>query len=185
MKEKQTMGNIQNGSFRVQHAYVKAMSDMKKAPTFPDSDRRIALLPASFSTTVKNADRYLKLSKRVCDIPPLAHDMMVVKTAAGKWRLHIPCDVSWTRPKLPLKASHRVVSLDPGVRTFLTGYDPSHLHTFDIGRAQDDLEKIDRGVRDKIDNECSLHDKAREKGQKQEEDNRSRRIRKAMVKSQK
>ena len=57
-------------------------------------------------------------------IPPaIDQDCRLVRTRLGEYYLAIPCkDVTHnTQPQ----GRHEILSLDPGVRTFMTGYDPN------------------------------------------------------------
>jgi len=70
-------------------------------------------------------------------LPPVEHDCRLQRTSLGKLFLCLPIAASRPPPPPPLvpgenqARSKRVVALDPGVRTFLTGYDPAG-HLIDI-----------------------------------------------------
>jgi putative transposase len=49
----------------------------------------------------------------------LEHDVRLLKTRMGQYFLCIPIELKRQPPP-----SHRIIALDPGVRTFLTAYDP-------------------------------------------------------------
>ena len=68
--------------------------------------------------------------------------------------------------------SEALVSLDPEVRTFLTGYNPTDLKCLEIGKRECTLRKLDGGLRKSINLQCTLRDRAAEAGKLEEAENR-------------
>ena len=66
------------------------------------------------------------------------------------------------------------MSLDPEVRTFLTGYNPTDLKCLEIGKRECTLKKLGGGLRKSINLQCTLRDRAAEAGKLEEAENRSR-----------
>ena len=95
------------GSFGCQKQFVKVLQ----------SDQ-ISILPKSIGT--------LKVTTR--HLPPINHDLRVVKLPGGKWRLHIPVEASFLRRPLP--PSQKLCGIDPGARAMITVYDETDHHAW-------------------------------------------------------
>ena len=55
----------------------------------------------------------------------LEHDSRITRTRLGHWYICIPISLEVKgENQAPLSSKHGVIALDPGVRTFMTGYDP-------------------------------------------------------------
>ncbi|MGB2444664.1 MAG: hypothetical protein ACPIC5_07965, partial [Candidatus Poseidoniaceae archaeon] len=59
----------------------------------------------------------------------LEYDSRLIRTRLGEWYLCLPLPLSVSEKQAPIDDvwTNGVISLDPGVRTFVTGYDPSGL----------------------------------------------------------
>jgi len=71
----------------------------------------------------------------------LDHDCRFVRTRLGHYYLCMPVDVKSSDSQAPLASQHSTISLDPGVRTFMTGFDADGL-CCEWGK--DDMTKIFR-----------------------------------------
>jgi len=59
-----------------------------------------------------------------CVLPDdLPFNSRFLRTRLGHYYICIPCEVNASDNQAPCSQSHGVISLDPGVRTFMTGYD--------------------------------------------------------------
>lgn len=78
--------------------------------------------------------KFLSEIKKTEPVPDLTHDIKVQQTPNGSFNMIIPMDVVRNENQVP----HRIISIDPGVRTFMTGYSPDgfvyHLGNNDIQR---------------------------------------------------
>lgn len=78
------------------------------------------------------------------DSPKPDAECSIHRDATGRYFLQVPIHVV---PKTPKEHADKVVSLDPGVRKFVTGYSPSEGHGFCVGnRASTRVLKILRAI---------------------------------------
>ena len=161
-KDKDVSERPFRGTFEVPSAYVRPLKekDVAKLPipaTRKDDllAKGIAMMPANFARRLTNPERFLSLSKKLTSVPPLDYDMKVTKLPGSVYRLHIPCALRWTR-KLGADAdepSDAICSADPGVRTFMTVYDPTRKRILEVGDKNSKVaEKLKRvgGLIDKV-----------------------------------
>ena len=71
----------------------------------------------------------------------LDHDCRFVRTRLGHYYLCMPVDVKSSDGQAPLASQHSTISLDPGVRTFMTGFDADGMW---CEWGKDDMTKIFR-----------------------------------------
>jgi transposase len=74
------------------------------------------------------------------------HDFRIVKDLYGDYWMCIPCEKKYKSERQAFYFSkHRndgVISLDPGVRTFLTGYDGFQKQVIHLGTCQNTIDKL-------------------------------------------
>lgn len=94
-----------------------------------DSVPPLNIAPAKSYYMVSIYPRAAKLGDIRCsEIMPseIKHDCRLQRTRLGEYYLIIPMEVTPSQSKSrDANGSPRIIALDPGVRTFLTGYDPS------------------------------------------------------------
>jgi len=95
-------------------------------------------------------------------ICPMPYDLRLIREHTGKWYLSVPLPLIHVYPEIrplaainPVNPEPKVVALDPGVRTFLTGYSPEG-ELFEVGTAED-MEVLFRAC-ERIDQLQSLGD---------------------------
>ena len=167
-KDKDVAQRPFRGTFEVQSAYVRPLKekDVAKLPVSATQKddllaKGIAMMPENFAGRSKvNPEKFLLLSKKVTSIPPLDYDMKVTKLPGSVYRLHIPCALRWTRnlgvdgEKEP---SNAICAADPGVRTFMTVYDPTRKRILEVGYKNSWVAKRLARVGGLIDKVKALH----------------------------
>ena len=144
--------NIQNGSIGIQKQYVRHLVEKDHAAVvdFP-SQKYLCIMPDNFANRNTPNQRFIKISKSVHKIPPIDHDVKIVKRANGKFVLNIPCDPKYTRRDSSNDDQQkRICGIDPGGRTFATVYDPVDCSAFQVGLEEDKMYDI-RKLHNKID----------------------------------
>ncbi len=140
---------LREGSFQVSKNYVRFLKS-KDTSDAKLRDRSIAIMPANFSSTLKNVnERYLRLSKSITKLPPIDHAVKIKKRVNGKFVLQIPCDPSYTR-RVSTEEPDAICGIDPGGRTFATVYDPTNANAFQVG-LEEDKKSVMRRWHNKID----------------------------------
>ncbi|KAK7467896.1 hypothetical protein BaRGS_00036871 [Batillaria attramentaria] len=87
----------------------------------------------------------IKLTKP-CKIQNIEHDFTVEKTLKGKFVLCVPVhDMSIMRKSKPSHGETTAMcGIDPGVRTFVTVYDPTNLETYQFGTVDEKRRRLMR-----------------------------------------
>jgi hypothetical protein len=142
------------GGFLVQKMYCRLVPEAQLkllgAGAF-STKKSISIIPtvmagsANRPKTLRDAkERFVRLTRNVDTLPPFDHDLRIVKAGPGRFRLHIPCEVAWTRRCKPKDetASEAVCAIDPGGRTFATVFDGTRNAAFQYGTAAQKEEWI-------------------------------------------
>ncbi|XP_045183411.2 uncharacterized protein LOC123541854 [Mercenaria mercenaria] len=131
LKDKDDM-NPSHGAFEIQKALIRKLKETD-SDDYDILNNCLSVMADNFTMRRKDVrNRFLRLSKPVSKLPPLEHAVKIVKTAKGKFVLHIPCDPTYTRSKRYDEPFDSMCGIDPGGRTFLTIYDPSKPRAFQI-----------------------------------------------------
>ena len=121
-----------------------AHKDVKLTP------RSIRLLPRQFP----KGQTEIKFTKS-CKIGKIEHDFTVEKTPKGKFVLCVPVtDLNvMRRARAPSNSpsSSAKCAIDPGVRTFVTVYDPTNTECYQFGTTEEKRKRL-TPITDKIDN---------------------------------
>ncbi|RUS69626.1 hypothetical protein EGW08_022613 [Elysia chlorotica] len=134
-----------SGTFGVQKPYIRKFEESMLPAKMPTEARknfnrlRLSILPNSFAAKGNPNERFLRIGKRRSweSMPPISHDCKVEMRKDGSWLLLIPCDRSYLRFSKPVAEKNHAVSLDPGVRTFQTEYNPFKQETRNHGSQRD------------------------------------------------
>ncbi|UCX57035.1 ORF44 [Haliotid herpesvirus 1] len=143
---KTELENEVSGCIAVQKLFVKPMSDLhikRYKPRKPEMC--LMILDASMKGPVL-------LARPVSHLPPLDHDMKIIKRPDKKFILCIPCEQSYTRKDFST-TEKTLAAVDPGVRTFATVYEPENnkfiefggekwLSNSKIAKIQDKIDRI-------------------------------------------
>ncbi|KAH3839068.1 hypothetical protein DPMN_112490 [Dreissena polymorpha] len=101
-------------------------------------NRYICMIPDNVEKRSNLKERFLKLAKRITNIPPIDHGVKIIKRADGTFIMNIPCDPKYTRRNASNNTiDKRVCGIDPGGRTFATMYDPIDCNVFQVGIEED------------------------------------------------
>ena len=141
---KSAWSNFRNGniskfdlSFRKKKSYSSSMTIQKKSITYKDEERKLHIYKTFFdSSGIQIGNRTAK--KLEIDNITFDHDSKIVYSK-GKYYLCVPIPVQ--KPDNLEKTKKKgVIALDPGVRTFQTGYSDSEIVEFK--RDTDLLKKL-------------------------------------------
>lgn len=91
-------------------------------------------------TTKRGCYHFLSEIKKTEKIPELTHDIKVQMDRDGSFYMIIPIDVTRNENQVP----QRIISIDPGIRTLITGYAPDGF-TYQMG--YNDIRKLSRLLR--------------------------------------
>jgi IS605 OrfB family transposase len=139
LKRPMPVSNIVQGSFCVPKKYIRHLSDKDVSNDNTQMQNRyICMMPDNFGKRSKPNERFIKLAKPITKIPPIDHDVKIVKRADGMFLMNIPCDPTYTRRNTSNDTiEKRVCGIDPGGRTFATVYDPIDCNVFQVGIEED------------------------------------------------
>ena len=139
-KDKDTSFRPYTGSFKLNRESLIPVSQLKShyanfnVDTMgKDQYQHVCLLPEFSNDGTLDKPLLLRLSKPIYRIPPFNHNVMVVKEAGNKYRLHIKCDSSYTRKAPSKQKKAAICGIDPGGSTFATVYDPTNQKCFQVG----------------------------------------------------
>ena len=166
LKRSMPVSNIVQGSFCVPKLFIRHLSDKDVSiDNTQMQSRYICMIPDNFGKRSKPKERFLKLAKPITKIPPIDHDVKIVKRADGMFIMNIPCDPKYTRRNASNDTiDKRVCGIDPGGRTFATVYDPIDCSVFQVG-IKEDKQYVIRKLHDKIDHAHKHLTKAQKKKQ--------------------
>jgi transposase len=170
----ETTDHQADGVFGVQKAYVKWVDE-----------RHLEIMPSVIAGSLvrkgNEGDRKIRANKMKHKVPPIEHDVTVVKRPNGKFVIAIPCEPKWTRSAKSNIDCQNICGIDPGVRTFMTGVDCSDGTIFEFGK-QEEKKNVLQQFHIKEDEIRSLMVKARSKGKKLEEESRGKQLKKLLYK---
>jgi transposase len=174
MKYKKEQLHPSNGVFGIKKENVKWVDE-----------RHIEMLPVTDVRTHdgKGLERKgkIRVNKKQHKVPPLLHDMTIVKRPNGKYVMSVPCEPRWTRSAKIDPDCQNICGIDPGVRTFITGVNCTDGIIFEFGK-KIERKKLVRPYFQKEDSITSLMEKARENGHTFEEESRRRQLQKMLYK---
>ena len=157
-----------SGTFGVQKQYVRRYAKAEQCPPVRKEGRNhLAILPDA--RRKGNVHRFMRTTKPTATLPPFDHDMTITRRVTGKFVLNIPCSIEYTRrpPKAP--QGDRVISVDPGIRTFAAVYDATAQRHSEVGIAAD-RDRIFGGLMQRVDVIQTAVERARALGHRQLED---------------
>ncbi|KAH3717683.1 hypothetical protein DPMN_060478 [Dreissena polymorpha] len=168
LKRPMSVSNIVQGSFCVPKVLLRHLSGKDVSTDNSNMlNRYVCMMPDNFEKRSKPKERFLKLAKRITNIPPINHDVNIVKRADGMFVLNIPCDPKYTRRNASNDTiDKRVCGIDPGGRTFATVYDPIDCNVFQVG-IEEDKQYVISKLHNKIDHAHMHLTKAQNKKQQQ------------------
>ena len=162
-----------DGVFGVQKSYVKWVDD-----------QHLEIMPGTMAGTLEKKgferDRKVRVNKRH-KIPPIQHDVTIVKRPNNKYVLSIPCKPQWTRSASGHPDRQNICGIDPGIRTFLTGVDCTNGSLFEFGTTEKKTSQLKKFY-NKEDTIRSFMAKAKENQQMTEFESRKRQLRKLLYK---
>jgi len=168
LKRPMSVSNIVQGSFCVQKVLLRHLSGKDVSTNNANMQNQyICMMPDNFEKRFNPKERFLKLAKRITKIPPIDHDVKIVKRANGTFVLNIPCDPTYTRRNTSNDTiEKRVCGIDPGGRTFATVYDPIDCSVFQVG-IEEDKQYVMSKLHNKINHAHKHLTKAQNKQQQQ------------------
>ncbi|KAH3739195.1 hypothetical protein DPMN_045842 [Dreissena polymorpha] len=170
LKQKRPMSvsNIFQGSFCVPKKFIRHLSGSDVSIDNTNMQNRyICMMPDNFEKRSNPKERFLKIAKPITKIPPIDHDVKIVKRADGTFIMKIPCDPKYTRRNASNDSiEKRVCGIDPGGRTFATVYDQIESSVFQVGIEEDKQYLISK-LHNKIDHAHMHLTKAQNKKQQQ------------------
>jgi transposase len=162
------------GVFGVQKLFVKWVDE-----------RHLEIMPATIAgTRVKKGferERKIRTNKMRHKVPPIEHDITIVKRPNGKYVMAIPCEPTWTRSARTDIDCQNMCGLDPGIRTFLTGVNCTDGTMFEFGKKEERQRVLDSFHKKEDEIRC-LMDKARSRGKETERESRRRQLKKLLYK---
>ncbi|AFU90098.1 putative methyltransferase [Abalone herpesvirus Victoria/AUS/2009] len=154
---KTELENEVNGYIAFQKECVNPMSELQIKRYKPKKPEMCLMI---FNTSMKGP---VLLSRPVSRLPPLDHDMKIIKRPDKKFILCIPCKQSYTRKDFSA-TEKTFAAIDPGIRTFATVYEPENNNFIEFGNESWFKSSKIQKIQKQIDETNALLTKVRQRG---------------------